>query len=184
MADAVISIPLSNIIDSARFVPLAQRPALLATLLVGARGYASLFAEATGGASSHDDGPRSVCLNAAQARKLKDKIFPATMRVIKAAVSNTGATVGTVDWSQVKELTGFKNWTEFEEGQLAHLNRVLRSLEGVPAGAVLLWRDTGCIEDGKGDHSVGTLAIDGPVVHVLRSVLKIDKPNEAKHRRG
>ena len=116
----------------------AQRPALLATLLVGARGYTSLFAEATDGATDHNDGPRSVCLTAAQARKLKDKLVPATLRVIKAAVSNTADTVGTVDWSKVRELTGLKDWTEFEEGQLAHLNRVLRSLEGVPAGAILL----------------------------------------------
>ena len=173
MADDVVSIPLSNIIDSAQFVTSAQRPAFLATLLVGARGYVSVAGEARDGAADEQNGPRSACLTAAQACKLKDKLVPSTLRVIQAAVSNIADDVATVDWSMVKELTGLRNWTVFEKGQLAGMNRVLRSLEGVPAGAILLWQGEGWVEDGKGDYSVGTLAIDGPVVHVLRSVMRI-----------
>ncbi len=177
MLEDIVSIPRSHIMDATAFVPAAHRPAFLATLLVGSSGYAAAVGAPPESGDEDEDGPSSVILSAQQARKLKDKLDPATWDVIRTAVTNmsedAGAVIGTVDWSKVKELTGVKSWTIFAKGRLSGLTRALRNIDGVPKDAILIWEGEGWVEDGHGDYSAGTLGIDGPVVHVLRSVMGI-----------
>jgi hypothetical protein len=56
------------------------------------------------------------------------------------------------------------------KGRMGGLHRSLRKIVGVPKNAVLLWAGEVWVEDGKGDYSAGTIAIDGPAVRTLRAV--------------
>ena len=175
--DETVAVPLAHLLGGALLVPAAHRSAFLATLLIGPEAFANLTTEAQASSTptgdDDDEKPFSFPLNAQQARKLKDKLDPATWNVIRAAVSNAVDGVATVDWSTVKGLTGVPNWTAFAKGRLGGLNRALRNIEGVSSDAILLWEDDGWVEDGRGDYSSGPLRIDGPVVRVLRSVMGI-----------
>jgi hypothetical protein len=178
MNNETVAVPLRHLLAGASLVPEAQRTAFLATLLVGADALATLTKESkappTPIGDDDDDGPHSFPLNAQQARKLKEKLDPATWAVIRTAVGKVTGGVAMVDWGEVKSVTGVPNWTAFAKGRLGGLNRALRKIDAVPSDAILLWYDDDdWVEDGQGDYSAGTLRIDGPAVHVLRLVMGI-----------
>lgn len=165
---------------------LVQRDRLLAaSALVPADRRASFFTTLLMGADVLDPDPdgeieivngdafedvQSFALNASQARELKGKVDNATWAVIRAIVANSKAGVGTIDWSEVKRLTGVSNWAQFAKGRMGGLHRSLRKIAGVPGDAVLLWEGEGWVEDLEGDYSAGTIGIDGPAVRVLRAI--------------
>lgn len=171
MTGDLVSIPLAHIIESARFVPCAQRPAFFATLLIGAKGCAGVAGIlADTGNPGIEAGPRSVSLTCVQVRKLKDRLDRATWDVIRAAVENLEDGVAVVDWQQVRKLTGATSWAAFAKGRLGGLNRALANIGGVPPRPVLLWRRDDWVKGENGEYLSGTLALDGSAVLAIRSV--------------
>lgn len=174
-----LSIRRDRLLAGSALIPADQRAAFLAILFVGPDGLSPGAANDTIALTIEDDSesPTSFNLSIDQARELKSKIDEATWIVVKKIVANAKDDVGTIEWSEVKQLTGVTNWAQFAKGRMGGLHRSLRKVTGVPKGAVLLWEGEGWVEDGKGDYSAGTIGIDGPAVHTLRTVCGISGGN-------
>lgn len=168
----IFSIRRDRLIAGSALVPADQRAAFFAKLFVGFDGVSPEVADTGIPSALSDDseGPTSFPLSADQARELKNKIDEATWAVVEAVVINAKDDVGTLEWSEVKRLTGVTNWAQFAKGRMGGLHRSLRKIAGVPKSAVLLWEGKGWVEDGKGDYYTGTIGIDGPAVRTLRAV--------------
>lgn len=163
-----------RLLAATALVPEAQRAVFLATLFVGTEGTAHRPQVQQSAAEQEkadaSEGPTSFPLSLEQARELRGKVDEATWSVLKAMVANARDDVGTIEWPEVKRITGVANWVQFAKGRMGGLHRSLRSIAGVPRNAVLIWEGEGWIEDGKGDYSTGTVAIDGPSVRTLRAI--------------
>lgn len=173
MENEYLSIRRDRLLAGSALVPADQRALFFARLLVGLDGVSLEAADTVGTTvvgDDYSDTSTSFPLSAEQARELRDKVDDGTWEVVKAAVANPTDGVGTVEWSEIKRLTGVTNWAQFAKGRMGGLHRSLRKIAGVPPRAVLLWEGDGWVEDGKGDYSTGTVGIDGPAVRILRAV--------------
>jgi hypothetical protein len=177
MEHETLTIRRDRLLAASALVPADRRAVFWATLVVGPEGIALDASESPSSSTElvDDDaaGPTSFPLTTDQARELKQKVDEATWAVIKATVSNAKDDVGTIEWSEIKRLTGVSNWAQFAKGRMGGLHRSLRKIAGVPKHAVLLWEGEGWVEDGMGDYSTGTVGIDGPAIHTLRTVCGI-----------
>ena len=167
MENEFVSIRRDRLLAGSAFVPTEQRNAFFTTLFVGSDGVANIPNLEV---EDDADAPTSFPLRADQGRELRKKIDEATWEVVKTIVSNAKDDVGTIEWSEIKKLTGVANWAQFAKGRMGGLHRSLHKITGVPKDAVLLWEGEGWVEDGRGDYSTGTVGIDGPAVRTLRSV--------------
>jgi hypothetical protein len=169
MEQEFFSVRRDRLLAASNMVSVEQRAVFFAMVFVGSDGLSDEVVIAPSNGDDSDT-PTSFPLNVEQARELKSKIDDTTWAVLKAAVSGAKDDVGTIEWSEIKRLTGVSNWAQFAKGRMGGLHRSLRKIAGVPKNAVLLWEGEGWVEDGKGDFSTGTVGIDGPAVHVLRAV--------------
>ena len=158
-----ISVRRDHLLAASALVPEERRAAFFATILVGPEAVSQVSRP-----SDPSDDVSSFPLTLEQARELKAKLDDKTWAVIRSIAGNVADDVGTIDWSEVKRITGVGNWSAFAKGRMAGVHRSLRKLPGVPTDAILLWEGEGWVEDGKGDFSAGTIGIDGPAVRALR----------------
>lgn len=171
MEHEFLSIRRDRLLAGSALIPADHRAAFFATLLVGVDGLSLAIPDAKIAPAIDDaNSSTSFALSIDQARELKSKIDEATWAVIKAAVAHPTNDVGTVEWSEVKRLTGVTNWAQFAKGRMGGLHRSLRNIAGVPKDAVLFWEGEGWVEDGQGDFSTGIVGIDGPAIRTLRMV--------------
>ncbi len=167
-----LTIRHDRLLAASALVPIDQRAIFFSTLLVGPNALAEFETKADD-LTDDTDSPISFALSVEQARELKGKVDRDTWAVVKAIVTEPQDDVGTIDWSEVKLLTGVTNWAQFAKGRMGGLHRSLHKIAGVPKNAVLLWEGEGWVEDGKGDYLSGTIGIDGPAVRTLRIVCGI-----------
>jgi hypothetical protein len=167
-----ISVRRDRLLAGSALISAEQRATFFATLFVGLDGLSHAAADTNSAITFDDDleKPTSFALSIDQARELKSKIDEATWTVVKATVANSKDDVGTIEWSEVKRMTGVTNWPQFAKGRMGGLHRSLRKIGGVPKDAVLFWEGEVWVEDGQGDYSAGTIGIDGPAVRTLRTL--------------
>lgn len=173
MAYDSLTIPLSTIKSAISQLPQSRRGAMALALLGIDEGEVP---EAM--ALDEDSEFWSYALTLDQARTLVRRQDALTREMLRHAVMNERDGVAIIDWSDVKRITGVTNWSQFARGRLGGIHRSLATIPGVPSKARLLWEGEGWVEDGQGDFAAGTLAIDGPAVQALKTVLNLPQDAE------
>lgn len=170
-----VSIRRDRLLAGLALIPPEHRTTFLAMLFVGLDGLSYVGFNRLSPETDNDlEKPTSFPIDIDQARELKSKIDESTWAVIQKIISNSKDDVGTIEWSEVKQTTGVKNWAQFAKGRMGGLHRSLRKIAGVPKSAVLIWEGEGWVEDGEGDYSTGTIGIDGPAVRTLRTLCELN----------